>query len=57
MVAGGLLAGSVDLAVAGSVCIAAGGIVYSAVTLWTLSFAYRAAMPSAARTDLRILPS
>ncbi len=57
MVAGGLLAGLVDLAVAGSVCIAAGGIVYSAVTLWTLSFAYRAAMPSAARTDLRILPS
>ena len=57
MVAGGLLAGSIDLAVAGSACIAAGGIVYSAVTLWTLSFAYRAAMPSAARTDLRILPS
>jgi len=57
MVAGGLLAGSIDLAVGGSVCIAAGGVVYSAVTLWTLSFAYRAAMPSAARTDLRILPS
>lgn len=57
MVAGGLLAGSIDLAVAGSACIAAGGIVYSAVTLWTLSFAYRAAMPPAARTDLRILPS
>jgi len=57
MVAGGLLAGSIDLAVAGSACIAAGGIVYSAVTLWTLSFAYRAAMPSAARTELRILPS
>ena len=57
MVAGGLLAGSIDLALAGSACIAAGGIVYSAVTLWTLSFAYRAAMPSAARTDLRILPS
>ncbi|MGD1027574.1 hypothetical protein [Candidatus Binatus soli] len=57
MVAGGLLAGSIDLAVAGSACIAAGGVVYSAVTLWTLSFAYRAAMPSAARTDLRILPS
>jgi hypothetical protein len=57
MVAGGLLAGSIDLAVAGSACIAVGGVVYSAVTLWTLSFAYRAAMPSAARTDLRILPS
>jgi len=57
MVAGGLLAGSIDLAVAGSACIAAGGVVYSAVTLWTLSFTYRAAMPSAARTDLRILPS
>ena len=57
MVAGGLLAGSIDLAVGGSACIAAGGVVYSAVTLWTLSFAYRAAMPSAARTDLRILPS
>ncbi len=56
MVAGGLLAGSIDLAVAGSACVAAGGLVYSAVTLWTLSFAYRAAMPSAARTDLRILP-
>jgi len=57
MVAGGLLAGSIDLALAGSACIAAGGVVYSAVTLWTLSFAYRAAMPPAARTDLRILPS
>ena len=57
MVAGGLLAGSIDLAVAGSACIAAGGVVYSVVALWTLSFAYRRAMPSAARTDLRILPS
>ena len=57
MVAGGLLASSVDLAVAGSAWIAAGGIVYAAVTLWTLSFAYRATMPPAARTELRILPS
>jgi hypothetical protein len=57
MVAGGLLAGSIDLAVAGSASIAAGGIVYAAVTLWTLSFAYRSSMPSAAQTDLRILPS
>lgn len=57
MVVAGLLAGTVDLAVAGSASIAAGGLVYAAVTLWTLSFAYRSSMPPAARTDLRILPS
>ncbi len=57
MIAGGLLAGSIGLAVAGSVFIVAGGVVYSVVALWTLSFAYRRAIPSAARTDLRILPS
>jgi hypothetical protein len=57
MVSGGLLAGSTALAVAGAAWIAAGGIVYSAMTLWTLSFAYRSTMPAAARVDLRVLPS
>jgi hypothetical protein len=57
MVSGGLLAGSNPLAVAGAAWIAAGGIVYSAMTLWTLSFAYRSTMPAAARVDLRVLPS
>jgi hypothetical protein len=57
MVVVGLLAGSIDLAVAGSASIAAGGIVYAAVTLWTLSFAYRSSMPPAARSELRLLPS
>jgi hypothetical protein len=57
MVVGGLLAGSIDLALAGSAGIAAAGIVYAAVTLWTLSFAYRSSMPSSVRKDLRILPS
>lgn len=57
MVVCGLLAGSIDLAITGSAWIAAGGLVYAAVTLWTLSFAYRATMPPAARTELRILPS
>ncbi|MGB8682737.1 MAG: hypothetical protein WCD12_07635 [Candidatus Binatus sp.] len=57
MVVCGLLAGSIDLGVAGSAWIAAGGLVYAAATLWTLSFAYRSSMPSAVRTDLRILPS
>lgn len=57
MVCTGLLTGSTALAIAGATWVAAAGIVYSAVTLWTLSFAYRSTMPASARADLRILPS
>jgi len=53
----GFLAGSLGSVRAGAIVAAAGGVVYSGVTLWTLSFAFRAAIPaSAAQTSLRILP-
>jgi hypothetical protein len=52
----GLLAGWVRAAVAGGIAIALGGITYAIVTLWTLSYAYRSAIPRAARTELRVLP-
>jgi hypothetical protein len=53
----GFMFSSVALAQIGAVGIAIGGLVYSATTLWTLSFAYRAAIPSAANTPLRVLPN
>ena len=53
----GFMAGAIELAGTGAILIAAGGIVYSSTTLWTLSFAFRAAVPTAAtQTSLRILP-
>lgn len=53
----GFLAGSLELVLAGAIFTAAGGVVYSATTLWTLSYAFRPAVPtSAAQTSLRILP-
>jgi hypothetical protein len=48
---------SVTLAQIGAIGIAIGGLAYSATTLWTLSFAYRKAVPAAANTLLRVLPS
>lgn len=52
----GFMFPSVALAQAGAVGIALGGLVYSAMTLWTLSFAYRRAVPNAANSPLRVLP-
>ncbi|HUY38504.1 MAG TPA: cbb3-type cytochrome c oxidase subunit I [Candidatus Binataceae bacterium] len=53
----GFLAGAPDLTRAGAILTAAGGVVYSATTLWTLSFALRAAaQSSSAQTSLRVLP-
>ena len=53
----GFMMSSVALAQLGAVGIGLGGIIYSATTLWTLSFAYRAGIPSAAHNPLRVLPS
>jgi hypothetical protein len=53
----GFLAGSAGAALVGAVSAAAGGLVYSAAMMWTLSFAFRSALPRAAeQTSLRILP-
>ncbi|MFZ0658595.1 MAG: hypothetical protein WAM05_07740 [Candidatus Binataceae bacterium] len=53
----GFLVGAIEIVRAGAILTAAGGVVYSATTLWTLSFAFRAAAPTAAaQTSLRILP-
>ena len=52
----GFMFPSVALAQVGAVGIAIGGLVYSAMTLWTLSFAYRKAVPNAANNPLRVLP-
>ena len=52
----GFLIGAIELVLAGAILAAAGGVVYSATTLWTLSFAFRPAVPTAAaQTSLRIL--
>jgi hypothetical protein len=53
----GFMMSSIMLAQVGAVGIAVGGLIYSATTLWTLSFAYRKAVPSAANIPLRVLPS
>jgi hypothetical protein len=53
MIAGGLLAGSIALAITGAASVGAAGIVYCATTLWTLSFAYRSTMPAVSRANLR----
>jgi hypothetical protein len=53
----GFMLSSAGLARAGATGIAFGGVVYSATTLWTLSFAYRGALPNAAKVPLRVLPS
>ena len=53
----GLLLASVVVAQIGGAAIAVAGITYSTTTIWTLSYAYRRAMPRAASNPLRILPS
>lgn len=53
----GFLTGSQEIAWLGACAIAAAGLVYSAVTLWTLSYAYRRSLPASAHTPLRIIPS
>ena len=53
----GFLGGSVGVARIGASIAAAGGHVYCAITIWTLSFAFRQALPaSARRASLRVLP-
>jgi hypothetical protein len=45
-------------ALAGTIVIAVGGLVYSATMLWTLSYAYRRTIPAAAaNAPLRIIPN
>jgi hypothetical protein len=51
------LAGFVPAAIAGAAAIGIAGLVYAGVTLWTLSFAYRRAVPRAAKNELRVVPS
>jgi hypothetical protein len=52
----GFMFSSVAIAQAGTAGIALGGLIYSAITLWTLSFAYRKTVPVAANSPLRMLP-
>jgi hypothetical protein len=57
LLASGFLIDAVLLAQIGASMIAAAGLAYSATTLWTLSFAFRASVPRAAKVaSLRILP-
>jgi hypothetical protein len=56
LIAAGFMMSSTSLAQIGAIGMAVGGVVYSATTLWTLSFAYRAALPPAAHNPLRVLP-
>jgi hypothetical protein len=53
----GLMLSSAAIAQIGGASIAVAGLTYASATLWTLSYAYRRAIPRAARTPLRILPS
>ncbi len=52
----GFTCSSAALGKVGAVGVALGGLIYSATILWTLSFAYRKAVPGAAKTPLRVLP-
>lgn len=56
LLASGLLTAQVALARLGASTIAIGSVVYVGVMLWTLSFAYRRAVPTAANNPLRVLP-
>ncbi len=53
IMAGGLLADWITVAVAGASLIALAGLIYSAAMAWTLSFAYRRGTPSASDRVLR----
>jgi hypothetical protein len=53
----GFIAGAVELSLLGSLLVAVGGLIYTATTLWTLSYAMRRSIPRAAQeSPLRILP-
>jgi hypothetical protein len=53
----GFFARESTVALAGAIATAAGGLVYCAAILWTLSFAFRRTLPrSAAEASLRIVP-
>ena len=52
----GLLGGWLPIVEVGGIAISCGGLAYAATALWTLSYAYRSALPASARTALRILP-
>jgi hypothetical protein len=55
--AAGLLGNRFPVALGGAIVAAAGGLVYCIATLWTLGFAFRAALPrSAAHAALRVMP-
>lgn len=54
--AGGLLAGQLEMARAGASLLAIGGLAYVSATGWTLSYAYRRSVPPPSRAALRILP-
>ena len=57
LLAGGFVENAVHIAQLGAAMITVAGLVYSAVTLWTLSFAFRDSIRRAAqKTTLRILP-
>lgn len=57
LLAVGFVENAVHVAQLGAAMITVAGLVYSAVTLWTLSFAFRDSIPRAAQeTTLRILP-
>jgi hypothetical protein len=57
LMAGGLLSGQSAVAQAGAYLIALGGLVYSAMMAWTLSFAYRRGAPTATDRMLRAAPN
>ena len=54
IMAAGLLADRLTVAVTGASLVALAGLVYSAAMAWTLSFAYRRGTPSASNRILRI---
>jgi hypothetical protein len=57
LLAGGFVENAVHIAELGAAMAAVAGLVYSAATLWTLSFAFRESNPRGAQeTTLRILP-
>jgi hypothetical protein len=56
LLAAALIAADVLLARLGAVIIATGGLVYVTVMARTLSYAYRPAVPRAARHPLRVFP-
>ena len=55
MLAGGLIAAQMAVAQLGALVLALGGLIYAAVMGRTLSYAYRASVPSAASDPLRVL--